>query len=510
MFKVALLLSVLSSVKCGNILVLQDVPSPSHTIWNTELAKGLARKGHNVTMLGPDDFKNQKLIENFHYIELEAIVDKGVEEAIEEAMDAPLLKNMLLFYEYEMETCKKIYENTGMQRLLNYPDGFKFDAIVIDMTLNCMLPVIKRFKFPPSVGVTAFLFPHYLSLDFGNTIHTSYIPSYALSITEDMNFLERLQNFLFVNSDYLLRKYYVRKTVQRLANEKFGESLGSLDDIRRHISMLLVNVDMAFHYPQELAPNIIPVGGLHVKRAGQLTRDLEEIMDKGNKGVILFSLGTNVRFSLLKPHIKSALLGALGKLDQTVLWKLDSNLTNVPSNVIVRQWLPQTEILAHPNTKLFISHGGGLSTIESAYYAVPVLGIPFFADQFPNLKLMEKKGLARIVYYNSITEDSMYKSIREMLDNPKYSKNMKDTSNRMRDQPQTPLERAIFWIEYSIRHNGSGFLNLKSRDLPLFITSGQDIHLFLLLLGCVTILVVVSACKCCISSMKSKHKLKTQ
>ncbi|CAH1963784.1 unnamed protein product [Acanthoscelides obtectus] len=421
MLRVAFSLLLVNYLECANILVLQDTPSPSHTIWNSEVAKGLARRGHNVTMLGPDDFKNRKPVKNFHYIELEAIFMEGgdAEQAVEDAMDAPQWKYMLIYYEYEIAACKNTYNNKGMKTLLDYPDNFKFDAIVVDMTLSsCILPLIKRFKYPPTVGLTAFLFPHYLALDFGNTIEPAYIPTFGMGFGEDMSFFERLQNYFYLNMDLLIKKYYVRRTIQALANERFGESVGNLDDIRRHISMLLINVDMAFHYPQQLAPNIIPVGGLHVHRAGELPKDLKEIMDAGKKGVILFSLGTNVKSSHLKLEIKTALLKALGRLDQTVVWKFESNLTGVPENVLIRQWLPQTEILAHPNTKLFISHGGGLSTIESAYYGVPVLGIPFFGDQFSNLAMMENKGLARMIRYKSLTADLVFKNIREMLDNP--------------------------------------------------------------------------------------------
>nr|CAH7745285.1 unnamed protein product [Callosobruchus chinensis] len=142
-------------------------------------------------------------------------------------------------------------------------------------------------------------------------------------------------------------------------------------------------------------------------------------MDSSKKGVILFSLGTNVRSDKLKPEIKTAVLKALGKLDQTVIWKFETNLTGVPSNVIIRKWIPQTEILAHPKTVLFISHGGGLSTIEAAYYGVPVLGMPFFVDQFMNLVMMENKGIARQINIHTLTMDGLYNSIKEMLNNKK-------------------------------------------------------------------------------------------
>ncbi|CAH1958135.1 unnamed protein product [Acanthoscelides obtectus] len=234
-----------------------------------------------------------------------------------------------------------------------------------------------------------------------------------------MNFFERLTNYFWINLDLLFRKCYLKAEVQKLAAGRFGDSVGDLEDIRKHVSLLLSNVDMTLHYPQELAPNVIPVGGLHVHRAGQLPQDLQSLLDNAKKGVILFSLGTNVRSDRLNPEIRDAIIKALSRLEQIVIWKFETNLTEVPSNVIIRQWVPQTEILAHRNTRLFISHGGGLSTMEAAYYGVPVLGIPFFVDQFINLIMMENKGIARQISYPTISEDIVYTNIREMLDNPK-------------------------------------------------------------------------------------------
>lgn len=46
------------------------------------------------------------------------------------------------------------------------------------------------------------------------------------------------------------------------------------------------------------------------------------------------------------------------KLKQRVLWKFeDESLPGVPSNVMIKKWLPQNDILAHQNVVLFISHG---------------------------------------------------------------------------------------------------------------------------------------------------------
>lgn len=52
---------------------------------------------------------------------------------------------------------------------------------------------------------------------------------------------------------------------------------------------------------------------------------------------------------------------------QKVIWKYESEkeLANrISSNVLIREWLPQNDILAHKNVRLFISHGGMFSIFE--------------------------------------------------------------------------------------------------------------------------------------------------
>lgn len=52
---------------------------------------------------------------------------------------------------------------------------------------------------------------------------------------------------------------------------------------------------------------------------------------------------------------------------------------------------------------------------------------------------------------------------------------VKEASRRFRDQINSPLERAIFWIEYVLRHGDAHHLNVASRDMPFYVSSGLDI-----------------------------------
>jgi len=75
---------------------------------------------------------------------------------------------------------------------------------------------------------------------------------------------------------------------------------------------------------------------------------------------------------------------------------------------------------AHPNVKLFITHGGLHSIEEAVYNEKPLIGIPFFADQLTNMRLVEKIGYGKLVPYNQITEESLGKAVEEVLSNPAY------------------------------------------------------------------------------------------
>ena len=48
--------------------------------------------------------------------------------------------------------------------------------------------------------------------------------------------------------------------------------------------------------------------------------------------------------------------------------------------------------MGHPNTRLFITHGGTNGLYEAIFHAVPMLGLPLLVDQYDNMLRITDRG----------------------------------------------------------------------------------------------------------------------
>lgn len=77
---------------------------------------------------------------------------------------------------------------------------------------------------------------------------------------------------------------------------------------------------------------------------------------------------------------------------------------------------------AHPNLRLFITHGGLLSKQEAVHRGVPMVGIPVYGDQALNMAKVVSAGLGVSLDFKNITTGSVLWAVQEVLENPRYSK----------------------------------------------------------------------------------------
>ena len=71
------------------------------------------------------------------------------------------------------------------------------------------------------------------------------------------------------------------------------------------------------------------------------------------------------------------LLNVFSRLKQRVLWKWETEvMEDKPQNVMLSKWLPQQDILGHPNLRVFVSHGGQSSCQEALCHQKPMVRYP--------------------------------------------------------------------------------------------------------------------------------------
>lgn len=146
---------------------------------------------------------------------------------------------------------------------------------------------------------------------------------------------------------------------------------------------MLVNSHAPISSTRPIVPRFVEVGGLHIATVQPLPADIKQFLDGAKDGAIFFSLGSNLRSSDMPAKQQEAFIRTFAKMTKLrILWKWeDEDTSKLSSNVMVKKWMPQNDILGHPNVKVFITHGGLLGTQEGVHHGVPMLGVPIYCDQ---------------------------------------------------------------------------------------------------------------------------------
>lgn len=280
-----------------------------------------------------------------------------------------------------------------------------------------------------------------------------------------------------------------------LMRASFDPNLPHVEDLDQRSALMFINIHPAIDFPESLPPNTIAVGGIQIAKPQPLPVEQEKFLSSGKKGSVFFSLGSMIQSDDLGPDKIQLFLDVFSQFpDYNFLWKLrkESLPTVVPKNVLTTPWASQNDILAHPNLKLFITHGGLLSTHEATWHGVAILGIPFHADQFRNLFKIKQLGVGEVIEFNKITSREIFRTaVERVLNNRKYRINAKIVSANFKDQPELPLNRAVWWTEWLLRNPKPKHLRPPTLELGFLSANCYDIVIVftLILVGAVWVLI---------------------
>ncbi|XP_035375953.1 UDP glucuronosyltransferase 5 family, polypeptide G1 [Electrophorus electricus] len=512
------LLFVAGSCSAGRILVFPE--DGSHWLSMQVILKELHTRGHSLTVVRSSAswyIQDSCPIYTFVTVNYNQIEDVGpvfFETLVQRSLALQRMTPILRFFEQQKDVTAvlKSFHGEALGLISTMLDDASLMGRLQDAKFDLML---TDPAFPAGV-----LLAHYLHVPMVYNVRwlnageahvalapspPSHVPVYNSLFSDRMGILQRTENILRYLVSVLQEHFVILPIYDKLLKRHFPAG-SDLLTMQRSADIWLMRVDFIFEFPRPSMPNTVYIGGFQCRPAQPIPAELEDFMQSSAEhGVVVMSLGVMV--TSLPKEITEAIAAAFAKLPQKIIWRyLGERPSSLGNNTLLLEWLPQNDLLGHPKTCAFVSHGGTNGIYEAIYHGVPVLVLPLLFDQFDNAVRLEVRGAARVLEVATLTSSDFLEAITDVIKNPTYRSSIQKMSVLHRDRPLSSLDTAIFWIEYVLRHKGAPHLRSEGNNLPWYSYHCLDVLFFLLVIILAALWAAVTLCRlfCCKSDRKQK------
>ncbi|XP_061752402.1 UDP-glucuronosyltransferase 2B19-like [Nerophis ophidion] len=517
----AVLICACSCATGGKILVFPV--DGSHWINMKVLIKELHSRGHAITVIRHTDnwyikpesnlYKTitLKLNSGFNEHRLGLCVTKLLKMRREGASVWARLTIqydvMNMFYEMNKQVVQMLSAIFEDKETMSSLHDAKYDVVLTDPVFGGGILLAHRLGLPLVLNV------RWALLTEGHQIIApsplSYVPVQGALLTDKMTFFQRIKNMMYYFVSWFKVWYVADSNYRPFVHRYFGPDVHYME-LFQAADIWLMRNDFTFEFPRPTMPNVVYMSGFQCKPSEPLPRELEDfVQSSGEHGVIVMSLGTLV--ADLPEDITDGIAAAFARLPQKVVWRHQGkHPSTLGNNTLLLDWLPQNDLLGHSKTKVFVAHGGTNGLQEAIYHGVPLVGLPLMFDQQDNFFRMQVRGVAKVMDIATVNEGNFLAALKAVLYEPSYRQNMTKLSALHRDQPIKPLDRAMFWIEFVMRHKGAAHLRTESYKMSTVQYYCIDVLAFLLALVLTVVAVCVSLLKFLWRRLLSRSKLKKE
>ncbi|XP_056232708.1 UDP-glucuronosyltransferase 2A2-like [Seriola aureovittata] len=517
----AVLLCSAPPVNGGKVLVFPV--DGSHWVNMKVIIEELHSRGHEITVLRPSDTWYIKP-ESPHYKSITINSSAGFDEKrfgsfVTTMLNlrregASLWTRMSLEYElitqfYQMH--KKVLEMVGdifdNPELMQSLHDAKYDMVLTDPAIGGGVLLAHRLALPLVFNVRWTIQGEGHQAIAPSPL--SYVPLPGIELTDKMTFTQRLKNFLYYFFTCFQIWYVTDSNYKPFVHRYFGSDVHYME-LFQAADIWLMRNDFTFEFPRPTMPNVVYMSGFQCKPSKPLSKELEDfVQSSGEHGVVVMTLGTLV--AKLPEDVAEDIAAGFAQLPQKVIWRYQGKRpSTLGNNTLLLDWLPQNDLLGHPKTRVFVAHGGTNGMQEAIYHGVPLVGLPLMFDQHDNFFRMKARGVAKVLDIATLNKDNFLEALEEVLYEPSYREKMTTLSNLHRDQPMKPLDRAIFWIEFVMRHKGAPHLRTESYRMSRIQYYSIDVVAFLLAVSLLVFTVFISATKFLWRRVFSRSKVKKE
>jgi glucuronosyltransferase len=173
---------------------------------------------------------------------------------------------MLILWTFGEIICDEYLQDAGVQELIHSTDE-QFDLIIMEAFFNdCFLGFAHKFR-APVVQVCSFGGTDWMDNWVGNPHPYAYIPGAFVTYSDRMTFWERFINTVNGIVQSIGRRYYYLPQQDAIARKYFNftDDLPSISELESSTALVLLNHHFSLSYPKPLMPNMVQVGGMHIK-----------------------------------------------------------------------------------------------------------------------------------------------------------------------------------------------------------------------------------------------------
>ncbi|KIZ03771.1 UDP-glucuronosyltransferase 3A2 [Monoraphidium neglectum] len=116
----------------------------------------------------------------------------------------------------------------------------------------------------------------------------------------------------------------------------------------------------------------------------------------------------------------------------------------------VLSWAPQQALLGHASVQLFVTHGGLNSTYEGVTAGLPLVVLPYFADQPINAMHVVNKGLGTMLDPWTLTAAGLSRAVRQLLADKDTHARTAEMGRRLRARTPGARRAAELIEEFSV------------------------------------------------------------
>ncbi|XP_068197210.1 UDP-glucuronosyltransferase 1A5-like [Antennarius striatus] len=484
----------------------------SHWVGLKALAQELGRRGHRVTVVMPE--VTLRIGPGAHYDSVTYPVpyDRDTVDRVlnlQDVMQTPS-GSLLGRFRRRLDHIQGIRTliHSGAESLLfntslvTHLSQQGFHAVLTDPMVPTGNLIARKFGIPAVNLLRGLLF----SLDTrsaGCPSPPSYVPRFFTGFLDRMSFMERTLNTLVALVEPLLSRLLYRH-FDHIAHRFLGEEV-TVAEVLSDAAVWLQRTDVIFETPRPLMPNIIHIGGINCHIRNPLPKDLESWVSGGH-GFVVFTLGSAI--SHMPEEKASVFLEAFRRIPHKVIWRYAGPVPDgVPDNVKMMEWVPQNDLLAHPGARAFITHAGSHGLYEGLCHAVPMVMLPLGAEQPDNARKFAQKGVGVVLDIQTLTTEILLQGLSDVINNTRYKQNVRRLSTLHRDRPVDPLELAVFWTEFVMRHRGAP--HLRPAALHLHWVQYFCLDVITLLLAALLLVGMLTwrCCRRCFRKRGLKRKL---